>query len=263
MSAEHKAALAEGRTQGGAVRAYLEALEANRPKRGRKRTPDSINKRLATIDTELQISRQAPCASPPPRTSGSARRAGRSMDNTVDLAGVEKDFVAAAKDYGERKGISYATWREAGVSPAVLKQAGISRCRVDGRAGRRQQRTQQHEDRRPSPTSHCSPARGGASSRRRCGPRCRFRRCRPPRHLGCRRSAARPGPRLAARPASVRTGVVPLEVIDRYPQDRAAALLAVSDRRVVSTRTSTVVHKNLRPRFFCSAPGSRPASVRT
>src|SRR5438067_3615956 len=54
MSAAHKAALAEGRSQGRAVRVYLEALQANKPKRGRKRTPDSIKKRLASIDAELQ-----------------------------------------------------------------------------------------------------------------------------------------------------------------------------------------------------------------
>ena len=49
------------------------------------------------------------------------------MSETVDLAGVEKGFIGAAKDYGQRKGISYATWREVGVTPAVLKKAGISR----------------------------------------------------------------------------------------------------------------------------------------
>ena len=38
---------ASGRTSGNAVRRYLEALENNRPKRGRKRTPESINARLA------------------------------------------------------------------------------------------------------------------------------------------------------------------------------------------------------------------------
>ena len=46
MSSEHKAALARGREHGRAVKNYLEALSANKPKRGRKRTPDSINKRL-------------------------------------------------------------------------------------------------------------------------------------------------------------------------------------------------------------------------
>lgn len=39
MSDDHKAALAEGRAQGRAVRAYLEGLEASKPRRGRKRTP--------------------------------------------------------------------------------------------------------------------------------------------------------------------------------------------------------------------------------
>ena len=126
MTDEHKAALAEGRTQGRAVRAYLEALDANRPKRGRKRTPDSIKKRLNTIDSEL--------ASADKLHALHLRQERRdlqeeltAMDQNVDLAGVEKEFVAAAAAYGERKGISYATWREAGVSPAVLKQAGISR----------------------------------------------------------------------------------------------------------------------------------------
>src|SRR5512138_538329 len=53
MTDEHKAALAEGRAQGRAVRRYLEALEAHKPKRGRKRTPESIQKRLDRIDVEL------------------------------------------------------------------------------------------------------------------------------------------------------------------------------------------------------------------
>ena len=53
MTAQHKAALAEGRSEGRAVKNYLEALQQNRPRRGRKRTPDSIKKRLAAIDTQF------------------------------------------------------------------------------------------------------------------------------------------------------------------------------------------------------------------
>ena len=53
MSDDHKAALAVGRTEGRVVRRYLDALEANKPKRGRKRTPDSIQRRLKAIDAEL------------------------------------------------------------------------------------------------------------------------------------------------------------------------------------------------------------------
>src|SRR5918994_5836283 len=53
MSDEHKAALAEGRDQGRAVRRYLEALEANKPRRGRKRSPESVKKRLAAIESDI------------------------------------------------------------------------------------------------------------------------------------------------------------------------------------------------------------------
>src|SRR5437879_13515004 len=53
MSNEHKQALAEGREQGRGVRLYLEALEKNRPKRGRKRTQESITKRLDVIEQRL------------------------------------------------------------------------------------------------------------------------------------------------------------------------------------------------------------------
>ena len=126
MSDEHKAALAEGRNQGRAVRNYLEALETHRPKRGRKRTPDSIKKRLDAIETEIAT------ANPVKRLQLVQERIDLSAEleagtETVDLSALEADFVAAAKPYSERKGISYAAWRELGVPAAALKAAGISR----------------------------------------------------------------------------------------------------------------------------------------
>ena len=126
MTAEHKQALALGREQGRAVRRYLEALEANRPKRGRKRTPESIGKRLADIETKIAA------ADPLTRLQLSQERLDlqaelETKSQSVDLSALEKDFVAAAGEYSRRKGISYAVWREAGVDAAVLKQAGISR----------------------------------------------------------------------------------------------------------------------------------------
>jgi hypothetical protein len=126
MSDEHKAALAEGRNQGRAVRRYLEALDAHRPKRGRKRTPDSMQKRLDRIDVELVS------ADPLKRLQLIQERLDLkeeldSAGRTVDLSGLEQDFVDAAGAYSKRKGISYAAWRELGVEPAVLKRAGISR----------------------------------------------------------------------------------------------------------------------------------------
>ncbi len=126
MTEEHKAALAQGRSEGRAVKAYLEALAANKPKRGRKRTADTINKRLAKIDEELQD------ASPLSTLQLEQERMDleaelESMSDKADLGGLEDKFVEVAKSYGQRKGISYAAWRKVGVSPATLKRAGIGR----------------------------------------------------------------------------------------------------------------------------------------
>ncbi len=126
MSDEHKQALAEGREQGRGVRLYLEALEKNRPKRGRKRTADSIAKRLETIETRLLD------ADPLTRLHLVQERINlqaelESLKAKTDLTELEKGFIAAAKSYGERKGITHAAWRALGVPPDVLRKAGISR----------------------------------------------------------------------------------------------------------------------------------------
>ncbi len=128
MSAEHKAALAKGREEGRIVRLYLEALESTKPRRGRKRTPDSIRKRLATINTLL------PDAEPLNRLHlvEEKKRLEAELAHTgdvVDLAALEKSFTKVARQYGERKGISYSAWRTVGVSAAVLAQAKIPRTR--------------------------------------------------------------------------------------------------------------------------------------
>ena len=126
MSAEHKAALAAGRQQGITVRKYLEALDAHKPKRGRKRTPDSIEKQLKAIDTKMGQ------ADPLSRLTLVQQRMDLvneldALQAKVDLSGLETDFVKVAQEYSQRKGISYAAWREVGVEPAVLKKAGVSR----------------------------------------------------------------------------------------------------------------------------------------
>ena len=64
MSAAHKEALAVGREEGRAVRRYLEALEAHKPKRGRKRSAETIQKRLDQIE-EVVFTENPPPASHP------------------------------------------------------------------------------------------------------------------------------------------------------------------------------------------------------
>ena len=45
----------------------------------------------------------------------------------IDISALEAEFISLAKAYGERKGISYAAWREVDVPAAVLKRAGVGR----------------------------------------------------------------------------------------------------------------------------------------
>jgi hypothetical protein len=131
MSDSHKAALAEGREQGRAVRRYLEALEAHKPKRGRKRTPESVEKRLATIDARLAEA-DALTRLHLVQERMNLEKELASTDNTVDLQALEDDFAAAAGPYGSRKGVTYAAWRQLGVDPAVLRKAGIKRGGGEG-----------------------------------------------------------------------------------------------------------------------------------
>jgi len=126
MTAAHKRALAEGRELGRAVRRYLDALDQSRPRRGRKRTSESIKRRLDAISEQLDS------ASPLQRLQLVQERLDLTaeldqLDAKVDMSALERDFAKVAKDYSQRKGISYAAWRELGVPADVLKKAGIGR----------------------------------------------------------------------------------------------------------------------------------------
>ena len=50
------------------------------------------------------------------------------MGTKVEMGSLEDDFVKVARTYSDRRGISYAAWREIGVDAAVLKRAGLTRA---------------------------------------------------------------------------------------------------------------------------------------
>ncbi len=127
MTDEHKAALAEGREQGRVVRRYLEALESHRPKRGRKRTPESITKRLAAIDEQLSVADPLNRLHLVQERLDLEQELASSGGDGADLEELEGAFVEVAAAYGERKGLTYEAWRSIGVEPRVLKAAGIGR----------------------------------------------------------------------------------------------------------------------------------------
>ena len=126
MTDEHKAALAKGRVEGRVVREYLEGLRATKPKRGRKRTAETVATRLETINAELES------ASPIDelllvQERRDLRSELESMSDMIDMKQLEAEFVALAKSYSQSKQISYQSWRDVGVEASVLKAAGISR----------------------------------------------------------------------------------------------------------------------------------------
>ena len=126
MSDEHKAANAKARSENRAVGAYLEALESNRPRPGRRRTAESMQKRIEAIGEALES------ATPIRRVQLvqeriDLERALSAPSEAIDISGLEDEFAAAAVSYSGRKGITYSAWREVGVPAAVLKRAGISR----------------------------------------------------------------------------------------------------------------------------------------
>jgi hypothetical protein len=126
ISAEHKAALAQGREQGRIVRRYLEALavRASQP----KRSAAKVNQRLAEIEAEL------PTADPLRRLHLhqerlDLRRLASAANDAGEFDASEREFVRVAKAYSERKGISYDAWRDSGVPADVLRRAGVRRVR--------------------------------------------------------------------------------------------------------------------------------------
>ena len=116
------------KTEVAAVRDYLKALEQNAPRRGRKRTPESVERQLAVLEGEMEG------ASVTKRLGLIQQRIDLEADlealqqaGSVDLSALEAGFATHAAAYGGRRGISYAAWREVGVSSTTLKSAGIRR----------------------------------------------------------------------------------------------------------------------------------------
>ncbi len=127
MSDEHKAALAAGRRESRIIKSYLNALGARRP--GRPVTRESVAGRIealqAKIDAESDPLRRVELTQA--RLDAEDQLA--SLADSEDIEGLERDFIEVARSYSDRKGISYAAWRESGVAAATLKAAGVPRTR--------------------------------------------------------------------------------------------------------------------------------------
>jgi hypothetical protein len=166
MSNQHKKALAQGREQGRAIRRYLDALARQKPRRGRRRTVESANRQLRETVDQLTTARSlARVELLQRRIDLEAEIANMGQDGGSDLSKLEADFIASAKSYSERKGITTQAWLQGGVPRSVLRQAGLTPSR--GSAAKRPASPRGRAatvTRRPSTTRKVAAGRQRASS---------------------------------------------------------------------------------------------------
>jgi hypothetical protein len=110
------------------VRRYLRALEAQAgsPLRGLK-TRTWVERQITALPERIQaetdpLKRLLLVQELMDRQSELA-----DMPTPEEFARIEEDFVAVAKAFSERKGVSYAAWRHVRVEAEVLERAGITR----------------------------------------------------------------------------------------------------------------------------------------
>ena len=127
MSDEHKAALAQGRKESRAIKAYLEALDAKKPRRPVSK--DSLQKRLDKINEKLGGTEDPLETVDLIQSKLDIEKAIDEVENAQDFTALESGFVESVASYSDRKGVSYTAWREYGVPAAVLKSAGIKETR--------------------------------------------------------------------------------------------------------------------------------------
>ena len=128
MSDEHKAALAQGRAESRAIKSYL-AVATTPKKRGRPVTTASLEERIAGLDEKVRTEADPLARVDLIQARIDAQRALDDLETAADLEALEAGFTEYAPSYSERKGITWTAWREAGVSAATLRKAGIKQTR--------------------------------------------------------------------------------------------------------------------------------------
>lgn len=128
VSEEAKAARAAGQAQGRTVSRYLTALDSTKPKRGRQRSPEKVQARISELPSEIAQAKPLKRVHLIQELMDLEAELAKE-EETVDISAIEGEFISVAAEYSERKGISYAAWREVGVPASVLKAAGVARTR--------------------------------------------------------------------------------------------------------------------------------------
>lgn len=124
MSEEHRDALRSGREETRIVRAYLEALEQHRPRRGPKRDAEKLRARIKRIDDELPGAGRLESLTLHQERLDLEREIAE-LGRRGEIGDLEEEFVKVAAAYSTRRGISPQAWLAVGVSKQTLRKAGI------------------------------------------------------------------------------------------------------------------------------------------
>ncbi len=126
LTKEHKAAMAEGRRDSNAVKAYLAAVRAASRSKTSPRPPEELTERINMIGGLLDQDLDPLSEIKLRQERRDLRRELEEATPESQLRQLETDFVRSAARYSERNGIDFETWREAGISVDILKRAKIS-----------------------------------------------------------------------------------------------------------------------------------------
>jgi hypothetical protein len=127
MSNEHKKALAKGRREARAIKAYLNVLSARKP--GRPVSKSSLTQRLDRVNEKLEQTTDPLARVDLVQTRLDLQQALGQLESADDVEALEAEFKEHVASYSERKGVSYTAWRESGVPAKVLREAGIRETR--------------------------------------------------------------------------------------------------------------------------------------
>ena len=128
MTEEHKAALAQGRRESKALKAYLEAISVPK-RRGRPVTAEALEAKIESLDAKVRDEGDPLARVDLIQARIDAQKALDQLTATNVMEALEAGFVVYAASYSARKGVTWPAWREAGVPADVLKAAGVKRTR--------------------------------------------------------------------------------------------------------------------------------------
>lgn len=122
-SEEWKQASKAGHEQAKAIDAYFEML-------GKPRTLVPREGAIRKLEAELQSAKGVKRVVAMQRLNDAQIKLQLSTNGGPGRQEVEAMFVAHAAAFSAKKGITYGTWRDAGVPARVLKAAGIAQTRL-------------------------------------------------------------------------------------------------------------------------------------